>query len=661
MRNVKVGFVIGALLVAATATAATAQAPPTPEEGSAIEQFLELGGQIAPKAPPAETAQGKAPAGANPYLALLPDPAAADYAGWARFLETRGDRRQAQRRPGASPLLVDEDEPIGTRGANDTLDTAQPVEGFGTGRRQNPRLRFIGSLSPDPIAVEAVPPNAEDDGAIPLAAETGIGTTRQGITTSGVIGDGPHGSAGSGTGDFDWYAVDLLAGQVLTVDVDTPAPSDLDTIVVLWDADGTPIALNDDNIAAGESDSLLVFRAETTARYYVLVSDSFAFQPDPQDPGSGFGVGNEGPYDVTITAGAGDDDVLAVQLRKGDVLGATVAGNAFQLGIFDPAGTLVMGSAQDASGAYPAQSPLPGGGNATADHVVDEDGWHYIGVRAGSGAYDITVEVYRPRLATEGPVQTLFLDFDGARLNTNIFGGPGVRQLSPLRSFLAGWGLRNRDLDPLIDRIVATVRENVSRDLVASGLAGTKVKILNSRDDADPFGKPHVSRLIIGGTIDQSGIPTIGIAQSIDPGNFATEETALILLDVLSAPPGVYGDETDDPSLNAYLTPASDRVGFVGRAVGNIASHEAGHFFGDWHVDQFNDVANLMDQGGNPALIFGVGPDRVGGTGDDVDVDFGEDELNPNEGFVGIEDTLSRLALALVQRSAAPSAALGDS
>ena len=62
---------------------------------------------------------------------------------------------------------------------------------------------------------------------------------------------------------------------------------------------------------------------------------------------------------------------------------------------------------------------------------------------------------------------------------------------------------------------------------------------------------------------------------------------------------------------------------FVGTALGNIASHEAGHYFGNWHVDQFNDVLNLMDQGGNFPLLYGVGPDRVGGTADDPDVDFG--------------------------------------
>ena len=118
-----------------------------------------------------------------------------------------------------------------------------------------------------------------------------------------------------------------------------------------------------------------------------------------------------------------------------------------------------------------------------------------------------------------------------------------------------------------------------------------------------------------------------------------------MLLDVLSDPSIEFGD----PSLNTYMTPASDRVTFVGRAIGNIVAHEAGHFFGDWHVDQFNGQANLMDQGGNFPLMFAVGPDGIGGTADDTDVDFGEDVLNPNEGFIGLEDTLTRLSFALTR------------
>jgi hypothetical protein len=375
-----------------------------------------------------------------------------------------------------------------------------------------------------------------------------------------------------------------------------------------------------------------------------MVTGFFVVPEDPFDSGSGGGAASEGPYNVAITMGETDLDFYAVRLRKGDVLGASVEGSAARLAIHDPSGADVHGSTQDLTFIFPAETSLPGGGNAVTEHVADQTGWHYVAVAVGDGDYDVTVEAYRPRLETDRPVQTIFLDFDGQRLNTGIFGGPGVRTLSPLRAFLGRWGLTNADHNALINAIIAETRENLRQDMIASGLNDDfALRIRNSRDHADPWGQPNVSRVIVGGTIEQSGIETIGIAQTIDPGNFATEESALVLLDVLSDPAG----EPGDPSLNTYLTPASNRIGFIGQAVGNIVAHEAGHFFGDWHVDQFNDDANLMDAGGNFPLLYGVGPDGVGGTADDPDVDFGEDVFNPGEGFTGIEDTLSRLAVVL--------------
>jgi hypothetical protein len=118
-------------------------------------------------------------------------------------------------------------------------------------------------------------------------------------------------------------------------------------------------------------------------------------------------------------------------------------------------------------------------------------------------------------------------------------------------------------------------------------------------------------------------------------------ETALVLLDVLSA-------SAEEPaSLNAFLGPASDRVRFVGTAIGNLVAHEAGHYLGSWHVDPFNDTSDLMDAGGNFAQMFGVGPDGVGGTADDPDVDFGADTLSPFESLTGTEDTRARTRWAL--------------
>ena len=127
-----------------------------------------MGGQLAPKAPVTPTGKGAAPAGPNPYLALVADPATIDYSGWARYADTKGEQRAAQRRAPSSPIVVDEDEPAGSTGSNDTLDTAQTVDGFGTGRRQNARLTILGTSSPPAVVAEPVDATVEDDGSIPL-------------------------------------------------------------------------------------------------------------------------------------------------------------------------------------------------------------------------------------------------------------------------------------------------------------------------------------------------------------------------------------------------------------------------------------------------------------------------------------------------------------
>ncbi len=209
--------------------------------------------------------------------------------------------------------------------------------------------------------------------------------------------------------------------------------------------------------------------------------------------------------------------------------------------------------------------------------------------------------------------------------------------LSPLAAFLPNWGLDASNEDAVIDAIVASVEESLQEDIEAiGGNDQFDIQILNSRDHGDQSG-PLVSRIVVGGTIAEFGIPTVGIAQSIDVGNFETEEVALVLLDLLSAPEGS-PDFIPTLSLNSYpLAAGTDIIDIIGTGVGNITAHEAGRFFANWHTDQFNDSPNIMDQGGNFPNTIGVGEDLVFGSEDDVDVDFGEDVYVPNEGFRGTE------------------------
>jgi hypothetical protein len=637
--------VLGLALTPGTAHAAPSKADPGPN--AAQEASLAAGVGVAAKGAP-----GAKPAGANPFLALVPDATKVDYAGWAKYLKAQASAKAAARLKAlaaskspalkvaaAAPVAIDEDEPDGTSGSNDAPATAQQITDFGTGANKAPKIRVLGSLDNEQITTGSISPSTEDDGAIPLAADTGISAFRDGATTTGTVGDGPHGSAGTGTNDYDFYKLTADAGKVITVKTATPTGS-LDTVVLLYDAAGDLLAANDDFSGL---DSQLQYKAAASGTYYAAVVGYRGLPVDPFDPALGTGGGSEGPYTVTITAGTVDTDFFAIKLKAGDVIGASVAGSPTYLTVYDTTPREVHGSRQDASFIYPMDSPLPGGGKAVTDYVATKAGWHYVGVANGGGSYDVTVEGYRPVLQGAKPTQTLFLDFDGARVNTGVFGGTGNVQLSPFSAFVARWGLTTADRDALIDAVVAGVTESIRQDMIDSGLNSRfKLKILNSKDDPDPWGKTNVSRVIVGGTIAESGVDTIGIAQSIDPGNFETEETALVLLDVLSDPAG------DPASLNTYLTPASDRIAFVGQAVGNVVAHEAGHFFGNFHTDNLDEQPNLMDAGGTGFdTLFGVGPDGIGGTADDTDVDFGDGAFLPAEGFVGTEDTLGRIAFGL--------------
>ncbi|ROP35715.1 PPC domain-containing protein [Saccharothrix texasensis] len=604
-----------------------------------VAAALLLGGQTAATAEP----QAVPMIQPDPLLMFPAHRAGTDWAAVTSARETKA-RERRQRVGTQAALPYREKEPVGTTGANDTLATAEHIAGFGT--RAHSKVALTGDIRPDD-SIPTLPPFPETDDAIGLAGDTGIPGARHAVRTSGVIGDGAHGSAGDGTGDFDYYRIQSGATS-LTFTARTATPTGgLDTVLALWDADGNLWDLNGDS--GGTTDSALTVTIQADRTFYLMVGSDPALLPDPTTPGTGPGVGTEGPYDLLITSGrsAGDLDYYSFDLRAGDVLGASVAGGGTRLAVHDPAGREVFGSAQDLTSLFAVDSPMPGGGNAVVDFVAPAAGRYRLGVEAGEGPYDVKLEAFRPgtETAPRGSVHTIFLDFDGARVNTSIFGnGGGLRDLSPLADFLPGWGLAARDERALITSVVATVRENLERDMVAKGLNPRfALRVLNSRDHADPWGQPNVSRVVVGGTIAESGIPTVGIAQSIDAGNFGREETALVLLDEISAPAG------SRLSLNTYVGPHSDKIAFIGRAVGNITSHEAGHMSGSWHTSGPNEVHGIMDPGGNPAVMFAVGPDGVGGTADDPDLDFTEDELSPAEGFTGIEDTVARTAWAFVR------------
>jgi hypothetical protein len=525
-------------------------------------------------------------------------------------------------------------EPAGTRGRNDSVATAQRLAAAG-------RTTVTGRLSPASQAVTRIAPGAEDDGAIPGAETTGIGPARPGIATSGTIGDGPH----PGTGDFDFYRVDAAAGATIIARAGATGDT-LDPALTLYDDRGRPLAAGDERV--NDINPVLVRPVPHGGVYYVMVAGSGSAPADPFDAASGSGASSTGGYTVSIVAAAADVDFYAVPLHRGEVLGAAIHGTPDEVTILDPAGAVVHGSTGDASVQYPAASPLPRG-PVSADYVATADGYHYVAVAGTGGAYSLAMTTHRAGLGGTGRVQTLFLDFDGARVDPAIFASsglpapnpPGPRDLTPLRSFLPAWGLAPRDLVRLEHAVTATVERDLNAAIATAGRRGhSAVRVRSSADGPDLFGRRDVSRLVLGGTIAATGLPTIGIAQSVDPGNLATEETAVVLLDVLSRP----APEAD--SIATYL-PATGggHVAYVGEVLGDYLAHEAGHLLGNFHTEPTGGRQGLMDVTDIARIV--AGPDALGGTADDVHLAFAASRYLAFEGFTGSEDTAARVAYGL--------------
>lgn len=605
------------------------------------------------------------PESPNPYVALLPEGVEPDYDYWNARLALESYRRALRRdllgtrggTRGGLPRSYTERE-ADARGANDAVDTAEPLPAFPTGRGGTLEVtgNFGPALAPAPtdVAATAEGPAGKLD---PQPLTVG-GTGAPRLRVNGArVGDGAYGTS---TGDVDLYILDVRTPSAhLKVRVDTPE-SDLDPVLALYTENGTLVDYNDDSPPGTDAGSIVLLDAPD--RYYLFVygytpsvQTAFGLQ-NPNNPASGFGVGSTGPYTLDVALVTPDPDSYSIPLQAGDVLALTTPSNAmYDLAVFGPDGTLRMRSRQDISPIYPEAAPfvtpseLDPSNNTIVGKtvvVVAPATGTYTVVAHGEGAYRIHVLSTRPRVdAFEGGRQTIFVDFDGATMDAAaIFGqGNAVAVLSPLRAFLPRWGLAPTQESAVIDAVLANLRENLLDDLRrSSNNPDADLVLLNSRDDPDPFGTPGVSRLIIGGTIAESGLETIGLASSIDPGNFNLEDTAVILLDLLSEPAG------DPNSLNQYaLGPGRAMVQLVGEAVGNITAHEAGHFLGLFHTDQFNSRPALQDAGGNLDNTVGIGRDRAFGTADDVDVDFAPDLFVPEELFIGTEDQANTVAFGI--------------
>ncbi|WP_182865003.1 Ig-like domain-containing protein [Rhodopirellula sp. JC639] len=373
-----------------------------------------------------------------------------------------------------------------------------------------------------------------------------------------------------------------------------------------------------------------------------------------------------------------DVDTYAFNLNEGDILDISVIGAGANLTVlygpsvsgttYNPRatnGAFWFGTDSNQGVIHPDNSPLMTAGNAVAAQVVPHTGTYYLIVAPSSTSVNYTagLRVYRPvgESLPIGAQQTIYLDFEGGFYPTTLFPGSvnpfGIVRFSSLRENLAALGLQDTSeaaYNELITKTVelvhsdfqSVVREGQNGDYNTTGNPGDfGIRILNSRDAAlglypEPsLDDPLVTRLFIGGTIADAGIDGIlGIAQSLDIGNFDMSENSILPIDFFLASATQFPIANNKSVLDA-----------IARSMAWTVSHEAGHTFGIRHTDGTNAIGNIVDGVGPRRDEFGmgVGFDQIFGTVDDTIPEFAIDRFDLNEGLFGFQDVPNALAYSL--------------
>lgn len=188
-----------------------------------------------------------------------------------------------------------EKESVSGGTSNDTVATAQHLRNFGTQPGNVSEVNILGSLG---ITAREIY-TREDDGSIRNANATGLRAGQVGsILARAKIGDGPHDSAGSGTGDYDFYKLSAQANQLVSVNVESDSlylrnwfPTEIpkNTIAALYDSAGNLLTYNDDlsylgtglrayglaDSSKGHFDPGFSYLVPADGDYYVVVFSSF--------------------------------------------------------------------------------------------------------------------------------------------------------------------------------------------------------------------------------------------------------------------------------------------------------------------------------------------------------------------------------------------------
>ncbi len=355
-----------------------------------------------------------------------------------------------------------------------------------------------------------------------------------------------------------------------------------------------------------------------------------------------------------------DVDHYTLNLRGGDILDIKFGSSLVAIAnvqLLDAQGRLLATSfGPPPADAFPTDSPLNRDGLITFAQVIPRDGTYQVRVDGGAGAYQVQLRAFRNPIESQpiGTIPELFLDFDGAAVDRTEFGftGPNTGAIATMPSLASALGARGygpAQINQLIDAVVRRVAEDfngtiptlgANGDFVNDGVPGNyALRITNSRDHGDRWGLPNVTRVVITTSAipffeDPAALGIVGIASSIDVGNFDLTETVMTFADDFYTLGAITG---------APLSPGTSELEYFASFIATTTSHELGHSIGLWHTNPFNNVNTMMD----PFVIGEEGLDGIFGTADDIDLDFIPDNYRiaapafpnfPGEYLLGYEE-----------------------
>ncbi len=305
-------------------------------------------------------------------------------------------------------------------------------------------------------------------------------------------------------------------------------------------------------------------------------------------------------------------------------------------------------------------------------YVVPETGEYELSIR-GVGEFEVEINALPVGLARESK-QYIYLDMTRLSIALNelfnegededvIRGNPDlnkVRKLSRLRSFMGDMGIEDTDQNfaKLTRKITNFVKRTVETDLRASKInPNFAVKIVSDfgreglgKKIPEMFAKNNIkySRVLVGGTQKELSLSVIGRSGVIDVGNYDPEDTAVLLLDRLTAP---VGSELEfrGPNMNKVeFAESTTKIDLAAVMIGHKICHQIGHLLGCYHTRSGGGFS-IMDSSADPFHILGLPKDGV----------FGRDEIVPHVGFTkdaytgttkGLNETDVVVAFALSQK-----------